>query len=102
MKPTAYLVNTARGELVDEEALYLALKEGWIAGAACDVFVHEPPVGNPLLELDNFIATPHAGARTHQAVMRMGLMASENALQVLGGERPEHVVNPQVYEKIGR
>ncbi len=99
MKPTAYLVNTARGELVDEGALYLALKEGWIAGAACDVFVHEPPVGSPLLELDNCLATPHAGARTHQAVMRMGLMASENALKVLGGERPEHVVNPQVYEK---
>ncbi|MGQ9625326.1 MAG: phosphoglycerate dehydrogenase [Anaerolineae bacterium] len=97
MKPTAYLINTARGELIDEDALYLALKEGWIAGAACDVFVHEPPVGSPLLELDNFIATPHAGARTHQAVMRMGILASENALKVLRGERPEHVLNPQVY-----
>ncbi len=100
MKPTAYLVNTARGELVDEEALYLALKEGWISGAACDVFVHEPPLGSPLLELDNFVATPHAGARTQQAVQRMGLMASENALKVLGGDRPEHTVNPQVYEKL--
>jgi len=99
MKPTSYLINTARGELVDEEALYRALREGWIAGAASDVFVQEPPTGNPLLELDNFIVTPHVGATTHESVLRMGVLASENALKVLRGDRPLYVVNPEVYEK---
>jgi D-3-phosphoglycerate dehydrogenase len=97
MKPTSYLINTARGELVDEEALYRALREGWIAGAASDVFTQEPPTGNPLLELDNFIVTPHLGATTHESVQRMGVLASENALKVLRGERPLYVVNPEVY-----
>ncbi len=99
MKPTSYLINTARGELIDEGILYRALKEGWIAGAASDVFVKEPPTGNPLLELDSFIATPHTGANTRESVLRMGVLAVENALQVLRGERPAHVVNPEVYEK---
>jgi D-3-phosphoglycerate dehydrogenase len=99
MKPTSYLINTARGELVDEGALYRALKEGWIAGAASDVFVEEPPRGSPLLELDSFIATPHTGANTRESVLRMGVLAVENALQVLRGERPAYVVNPEVYEK---
>ena len=99
MKSTSYLINTARGELIDEAALYRALKEGWIAGAASDVFVKEPPTGSPLLELDNFIATPHIGANTRESVLRMGVMAAENALQVLRGERPLYVVNPEVYEK---
>lgn len=99
MKPTSYLINTARGELVDEGALYRALKEGWIAGAASDVFVEEPPTGSPLLELDSFIATPHTGANTRESVLRMGVLAVENALQVLRGERPPYVVNPEVYEK---
>jgi D-3-phosphoglycerate dehydrogenase len=99
MKPTSYLINTARGELVDEEALYRALREGWIAGAASDVFTQEPPTGNPLLELDNFIVTPHLGATTHESVLRMGVLASENALKVLRGERPLYVVNPEVYQR---
>ncbi len=99
MKPTSYLINTARGELIDEGILYRALKEGWIAGAASDVFVKEPPTGNPLLELDSFIATPHTGANTRESVLRMGVLAVENALQVLRGERPAYVVNPEVYEK---
>jgi D-3-phosphoglycerate dehydrogenase len=99
MKPTSYLINTARGELVDEDALYRALQEGWIVGAASDVFIQEPPTGNPLLELDNFIITPHLGATTHESVLRMGVLASENALKVLRGERPLYVVNPEVYKK---
>jgi len=97
MKSTSYLVNTARGELVDEEALHRALQEGWIAGAASDVFTQEPPTGNPLLKLDNFIATPHIGANTHEAVQRMGVMAAQNALLALQGQRPPYVVNPAVY-----
>jgi len=98
MKPTAYLINTARGELVDEAALYRALQKGWIAGAASDVFVEEPPTGSPLLQLENFIATPHVAANTYESIQRMGVMAAKNVLAVLNGERPPHVVNPEVYE----
>ncbi len=99
MKPSALLINTARGGLVDEAALYEALVQGELAGAACDVFSEEPPRDSPLLALDNFVATPHAGSATVQATIRMGTMAAQNALAVLRGERPEHVVNPEVYER---
>jgi D-3-phosphoglycerate dehydrogenase len=99
MKPTAFLINTARGGLVDETALYEALKERTIAGAAFDTFAQEPSHGNPLLTLDNFIATPHSGSATLQTTLRMGLMASENLLAVLQGQRPVHVVNPEVYDR---
>ena len=92
MKPTAFLVNVARGELVDEAALFDALKAKRIAGAATDVFVKEPPGKNPLLELDNFIATPHCGGQTPEALRRMGEITAENALRVLRGEKPLYVV----------
>jgi D-3-phosphoglycerate dehydrogenase len=98
-KPSAYLVNTARGGLVDEQALYAALAGGVLAGAACDVFTDEPPTDSPLVELDNFIATPHIGSTTVHTALRMGLMASQNALAALRGERPANVVNPEVYEQ---
>lgn len=80
MKKSAFLINTARGEIVQEKALYRALKEGGIAGAACDVFQKEPPVKreNPLLTLDNFIATPHIGANTEEALYRVGMKAVQN------------------------
>jgi D-3-phosphoglycerate dehydrogenase len=99
MKPSSYLVNTARGELVDEEALFRALQEGWIAGAAMDAFKEEPLTASPLPGLDNFIATPHIGATTYESIVRMGTLAVENTLQVLRGERPDYVVNPEVYER---
>ncbi|MBS1253025.1 MAG: Hydroxypyruvate reductase [Anaerolineales bacterium] len=99
MKPSALLINTARGGLVDEVALYDGLAQGKISGAASDVFTQEPPRDSSLLALDNFIATPHIGASTRQAAVRVGQMAAENALAVLRGERPEHVVNPEVYER---
>jgi D-3-phosphoglycerate dehydrogenase len=99
MKPTSYLINTARGELVDEGALLRALQEGWIAGAAMDAFKEEPATASPLVRLDNFIATPHIGAATYESILRMGTLAVENALQVLRGERPPHVVNPGVYRE---
>ena len=88
MKPTAYLINTARGELVDETALCEALKKGRIAGAATDVFTKEPPGDSPLLLLDNFIAMPHSGGQTHEGLRRMGEITAENALRVLRGEEP--------------
>ncbi len=101
MKPTAFLVNTARGGLVDEQALYEALRERRLAGAAFDVFEQEPPGESPLLQLDNFIATPHIGSATVQTARRMGWMAAQNALAVLEGRRPEGVVNPEVYALLG-
>ena len=99
MKPSSYLVNTARGELVDEEALLTALQEGWIAGAAMDAFKEEPATASPLVRLDNFVATPHIGAATFESILRMATLAVENTLQVLRGERPPYVVNPEVYRK---
>jgi D-3-phosphoglycerate dehydrogenase len=89
MKRTALLVNTARGELVDEGALYHALNEKVIAGAATDVFAHEPPGANhPLLTLDNFIATPHSAAQTPEGLARMGETCAQNVLRVLRGDEP--------------
>jgi D-3-phosphoglycerate dehydrogenase / 2-oxoglutarate reductase len=102
MKPTARIVNTSRGALVDEDALYEALSQGKLAGAASDVFNLEPCApDNPLLTLDTFIAAPHMASDTLQTALRMGLMASENALTVLRGERlPDNmVVNPEVYAR---
>ena len=98
MRPGAYLINTARGGLVDEEALYGALKAKRLAGAGCDVFAQEPPDSSGLVSLDNFIAAPHIGSATEQTTRRMGLMAAENALAVLRGEKPEGVMNPEVYD----
>ena len=88
MKPTAYLINTARGALVDEAALYEALRDGRIAGAASDVFVKEPPGENLLLTLDNFLAMPHCGSRTPESIRRMTQTTAQNILRVLAGEEP--------------
>jgi D-3-phosphoglycerate dehydrogenase len=89
MKPGSYLINTSRGELVDEAALYDALTSKRLAGAACDVFAKEPPdPTNALLALDNFIATPHCGGQTAEALRRMGEITAENIRRVLREEEP--------------
>ncbi len=98
MKRTAFLVNTARGGIVDEPALYDALKNNRIAGAALDVFVEEPtPQDNPLLTLPNFIAAPHVAGVTREAVDRMGIVAVQNILSVIdGAPNRENVINKEV------
>ena len=83
MKPTATLINTSRGGLVDEAALYEALSNGALAAAATDVFETEPPGESPLLNLPNFLATPHLGAQTTDANLRMGMMAAQVIIDVL-------------------
>jgi D-3-phosphoglycerate dehydrogenase len=92
MKSSAFLINTARGGLVDEVALHNALTEGQIAGAALDVYQQEPPIKSPLLELPNVVLTPHIGAHTKEAIERMGVMAAENVVRVLAGEQPHNQV----------
>jgi D-3-phosphoglycerate dehydrogenase len=98
MKPSAYLVNTGRGALVDEQALYEHLKARKIAGAAIDVFQQEPlPADSPLLTLDNVVVTPHVAWVTDQGIARMAQHPVENVLAFLDG-RPQFVVNPAVLE----
>jgi D-3-phosphoglycerate dehydrogenase len=92
MKTNAYLINTARGGLVDEGALYEALLEKRIAGAALDVFVDEPPTGSPLLTLDSVVVTPHIGAHTRESIERMGVMAAQNVVRALQGAQPHNRV----------
>jgi D-3-phosphoglycerate dehydrogenase len=95
MKPTSYLVNTARGGVVDEQALARALREGWIAGAACDVFEEEPPRSSLLLQAPNLLLSPHMASHTREAMARAFRVAAENVLAVLQGRRPPNAVNPE-------
>jgi phosphoglycerate dehydrogenase-like enzyme len=96
MRDGAYLINTARGALVDENALYQALVSGKLAGAAADALREDPPTNNPLLALDNFIYMPHVGAATHESVERVSMIAAQNLVAVLRGEACPYVVNAPV------
>ncbi len=96
MKPTAYLVNVARGGIVDETALYNALKEGQIAGAALDVFAEEPTTESPIFSLPNVVVTPHLGASTAEAQDRAGITAAEQVATALRGQVPMHAINAPV------
>ena len=100
MKHGAFVVNTARGELIDEEALRSALEGGHLRGAALDCFTKEPPgPDHPLLRLPQVIVTPHTGSHTDEATNAMGWMSLKACLAVLSGDRPAYVVNPEVYER---
>jgi D-3-phosphoglycerate dehydrogenase len=88
MKPSAYLLNTSRGGIVDEQALFEALSNNKIAGAALDVFAKEPPVGSPLLSLTNTITTPHMGAYTEESLQLTSEFTAKMVLEVLSGKKP--------------
>jgi glyoxylate reductase len=88
MRPSAYLVNTARGPVVDEPALVTALQNGVIAGAGLDVFEREPDVHPGLLELENVVLVPHLGSATIETRTAMATLAAENVVSVLSGEPP--------------
>ncbi|MCI0527549.1 MAG: phosphoglycerate dehydrogenase, partial [Nitrospira sp.] len=100
MKPTAFLINTARGGLIDEKALIKALQEKRIAGAGLDVFAQEPLKESPLRELDNVVLTSHIAGYSIESTRASGMMAAQNVVTVLQGGKPElaSVVNPEVYE----
>jgi D-3-phosphoglycerate dehydrogenase len=98
MKPSAFLINTSRGPVVDEQALIRALQERWIAGAALDVREPEPPqADSPLSQMHNVILTPHAAYFSSPAVAKVPRRCGEEVARALTGQRPLHVVNPEVY-----
>lgn len=92
MKPGAVLINTARGELVDEAALYEALKSGHLGGAGLDVYSSEPIYNSPLFELDNIVVTPHMAGNTSDTTMNMGMWALDNAIKVATGQEGAVIV----------
>ncbi len=100
MKPTAILVNAARGPLVDEAALAEALNEGQIAGAALDVFEVEPPApDNPILSARNVVLSPHTAGNTVEAARYLAIAAAEIVIAAMAGRRPENILNPEVWDK---
>jgi phosphoglycerate dehydrogenase-like enzyme len=98
MKRTAYLINTARGALVDEEALVRALGEGWIAGAAVDVFATEPlPAESALRFVPNLLLSPHQSSYARGTGERVSLMAAQGIVDLMNGRKPQNVLNPEVF-----
>ncbi len=92
VKSEAVIINTSRGGIIDEMALYNAIKEGKLLGAGLDVFEKEPPIDSPLLNLDNVVITSHIGAHTQEATENMAKMAVENLISALKGERPKFLI----------
>jgi phosphoglycerate dehydrogenase-like enzyme len=102
MKPSAYLINMARGPVVDHDALVEALQNGWIAGAGLDVFYEEPlPADDPLIQLDNVVLTPHWAAGTLDVFRDAGTSNIKAFLRVAQGQLPDHIVNPEVLQQSG-
>jgi lactate dehydrogenase-like 2-hydroxyacid dehydrogenase len=98
MKTSAFLINTARGKVVDEQALVEALKARRIAGAGLDVFEHEPHLHPELTQMDKCVLLPHVGSATSETRLKMATCAAENLVAVLQGRRPANVVDPEVFE----
>ena len=98
MKNTAYIINTARGPVIDEAALVAALKKGEIAGAGLDVYENEPAMAPGLAELDNAILLPHIGSATKSARTGMATLAARNLVAMLKGQKPETCLNPELFE----
>jgi glyoxylate reductase len=96
MKPTAFLINTARGKIVDEKALVKALAKGTIAGAGLDVFENEPKVPRQLVKMANVVLTPHLGSAITEVREKMANIVVDNILAILEGKRPPNIVNPEV------
>jgi lactate dehydrogenase-like 2-hydroxyacid dehydrogenase len=96
MKPTAILINSARGPIVDEKALLSALKQKRIAAAGLDVFENEPRLTPGLTKLDNVVLLPHIGSATNDTRGQMAVVAAQNALAMLQGKKPKNIVNPKV------
>jgi len=100
MKKSAYLINTARGAIINEKSLYRALREKWIAGAAIDVMEKEPPCWeDPLLKLDNLIVTPHSAFYSEESYVELKTKVANAVLSVLSGGLPKATVNPEVIGK---
>ncbi len=99
MKKESYLINTARGPIIDEKALVKALKGGVIRGAALDVFENEPAIEQELMNMDNVVIVPHIGSASYRTRTKMAIMAAKNLISALRGERPEFLVNPEVLGK---
>jgi len=99
MKPTCIVVNTSRGPVVDEKALVRALKGGKIAAAGLDVYEREPAVEPELLNLENAVLAPHIASASHETRLRMCMVAAENLVAALKGERPPNLVNPEVWDR---
>jgi len=97
MKKTAYLINTARGQILDEKALVKALQDKWIAGAGLDVYYNEPELTAGLTELSNVILLPHIASASIETRTKMGLMAYENAVAIAENCKPPAIVNPEIY-----
>ncbi|HRP77093.1 MAG TPA: D-glycerate dehydrogenase [Rhodocyclaceae bacterium] len=97
MKPTAHLVNIARGGIVDDDALIEALQSRRIAGAGLDVFENEPALDPRFFELDNVVLTPHIGSSTRATRLAMAMLAADNLIAALGGQRPPNLLNPECF-----
>jgi len=101
MKPSANIINTARGSVIDEPALIKALQEKWIAGAGLDVFEQEPvDPNNPLLKMDNVVVFPHSASYSDAAFKRLRTSVGQEAARVLSGRWPKNLVNKDVKPKI--